>query len=226
MFLLVAETQMHKSKLFKYKGVQIKMKHRTLQNEKLSRVPVDDSSALNSTGHSVFQIFRINLAYSLLHSTLLNYLAMQNQENIATSDRMNYPFVALIHSCASLIYPISFRTWQVTHFITDTNWVFELGVQRWTLDQLEIQCSQAFMKQGGGEGVLHSTTTSLRREHISVRTWFTLSSFQSSVPVCIHTHLQEQNVIFVLKWIWNTHTLTYCLDYSSEPDPLCTNLTC
>ena len=28
-----------------------------------------------------------------------------------------------IHSWASLIYPISFRTWQVTHFIADTKWI-------------------------------------------------------------------------------------------------------
>ena len=71
MFLLVAETQMHKSKLFKYKGVQIKMKHRTLQNEKLSRVPVDDSSALNSTGHSMFQIFCISIFPAAFHATEL-----------------------------------------------------------------------------------------------------------------------------------------------------------
>ena len=59
-------------------------------------------------------------AYSLLDSRRLNYLAEQNHVNVTARDRMSYPFLSLfIHSCASLIYPISFRTWQVTHFIID-----------------------------------------------------------------------------------------------------------
>ena len=88
--------------------------------------------------HSVFQ--NISLAYSLLHPTRLKHLAGQNQVNIATS--MSYPFCRFIHAWASLIYPISFRTWQVTHFSSDTKWIRNsvwIRRSKMNIKKLEIQ---------------------------------------------------------------------------------------
>ena len=52
--------------------------------------------------HSVFQYFA--LAYSLQHSTRLNYLAEQNQVNIATSDRVSYQFLSHVYPFMRVTY--------------------------------------------------------------------------------------------------------------------------
>ena len=64
------------------------------------------------------------LAYSLLHSTWLNYLAGQTQVNMATNDCMSYPFCHLypFMCVANLTDFISDA--QVTHFITDTKLIW------------------------------------------------------------------------------------------------------
>ena len=72
-----------------------------------------------------FQIFRIG----------------QNQVNIATSDIVSYHFLSLfIHSCASVIYPETDLT--STLFLIPSEFgtvLFELGIQRWTLEILYLQ---------------------------------------------------------------------------------------